>query len=50
MFFCIFSTYITGDSGGSGMPNLSAIDDAYRFYGMKNPLDPDPAGKIVYRN
>ncbi|XP_052075710.1 centrosome and spindle pole associated protein 1-like isoform X27 [Mytilus californianus] len=37
------STYITG-GGGLNNPALSSIDEAYHFYGMKNPLDPEPSG------
>lgn len=45
--FYFYSTYITGGGGGGGglnNPALSSIDEAYHFYGMKNPLDPEPSG------
>ncbi|XP_021345259.1 trichohyalin-like [Mizuhopecten yessoensis] len=38
------STYITGQDSIGGLNAHSSIDDAYRFYGMRNPLDPEPAG------
>uniref|UniRef100_K1QHK8 Centrosome and spindle pole-associated protein 1 n=1 Tax=Magallana gigas TaxID=29159 RepID=K1QHK8_MAGGI len=35
------STYVTGGgSGGLNQP-YSSIDEAYHYYGMKNPLEPD---------
>ncbi|KAK3606135.1 hypothetical protein CHS0354_010764 [Potamilus streckersoni] len=39
------STYVTGGggSGGLGQP-YSSIDEAYHYYGMKNPLDPEGNG------
>ncbi|XP_069127982.1 centrosome and spindle pole-associated protein 1-like isoform X1 [Argopecten irradians] len=37
------NTYITGQENIGGLNASNSIDDAYRFYGMRNPLDPDPA-------
>ena len=37
-----YSTYVTG-GGGPGGP-YSSIDEAYHYYGMKNPLDIGDAG------
>ncbi|XP_060072577.1 centrosome and spindle pole-associated protein 1-like isoform X2 [Ylistrum balloti] len=37
------TTYITGQDIG-GINSQNSIDDAYRFYGMRNPLDPEPSG------
>ncbi|XP_033737874.1 centrosome and spindle pole-associated protein 1-like isoform X6 [Pecten maximus] len=39
-----YFTYITGQDSLGGINNHSSIDDAYRFYGMRNPLDPEPTG------
>lgn len=45
LFFLFYSTYITGGGGGGlGNPALSSIDEAYHFYGMKNPLEPETSG------
>ena len=36
------STYITGGGGGGlGNPALSSIDEAYHFYAMRDPLEPE---------
>ncbi|KAK3091207.1 hypothetical protein FSP39_017968 [Pinctada imbricata] len=42
------STYVTG-GGSSGLNQAySSIDEAYHFYGLKNPLEPEPsAGGVV---
>ncbi|KAL5017544.1 hypothetical protein ScPMuIL_007133 [Solemya velum] len=44
------STYVTagtpGMTGGFGAPSgpYSSTDKAYEYYGMRNPLEPDPSG------
>jgi hypothetical protein len=44
-----YSTYITGGGGGGlGNPALSSIDEAYHFYAMRDPLEPEGSrGKII---
>jgi len=45
-----YSTYITGGGGGGlGNPALSSIDEAYHFYGMRNPLEPEGSGGKIIR-
>ncbi|KAL3869265.1 hypothetical protein ACJMK2_041969 [Sinanodonta woodiana] len=39
------STYVTGGGGNGGLGQpYSSIDEAYHYYGMKNPLDPEGNG------